>query len=103
MRKAVFFMIGILSITTGMPQLVLSQEPGGEIFIAGTAPSQRPQNAPMIREFAKPDGWYEHALKGISQPYPYSLRFLEDQGAWYTPFNHPGMAGRYDIRDLAKR
>ena len=24
--------------------------------------------------------------------------FLEDQGNWYTPFNHPGMTGRYDIR-----
>jgi hypothetical protein len=42
--------------------------------------------------------WYAQALTGISQPFPYSLRFLEDQGNWYTPFNRPGMPGRYDIR-----
>jgi hypothetical protein len=52
----------------------------------------------MIREVRKPQGWYTRALTGISQPYPSSLRFLEDQGNWYTPFNHPGMQGRYDIR-----
>ena len=48
--------------------------------IAGTQPSHRPQGAPVI------------------QPYPYSLQFLEDQGNWHTPFTHPGMHGRYDIR-----
>jgi hypothetical protein len=34
----------------------------------------------------------------VSQPYPASLRFLEDQGNWYTPFNRPGMLPPYDIR-----
>lgn len=66
--------------------------------IAGTRPSERPAGAPVIREVQKPEGWYTRALTGISQPYPPSLRFLEDQGNWYTPFNHPGMHGRYDIR-----
>ena len=66
--------------------------------IAGTNPSQRPQGAPKIEEVIKPEGWYSRALTGISQPYPSSLRFLEDQGNWYTPFNRPGMPGRYDIR-----
>ncbi len=42
--------------------------------------------------------WYREALTGVERPYPYSLKFLEDQGAWYTPFNRPGMTGRYDIR-----
>jgi len=66
--------------------------------IAGVDPSQRPVGAPVIETVVKPAGWYTTALTGISQPYPQSLRFLEDQGNWYTPFNEPGMAPRYDIR-----
>ena len=66
--------------------------------IAGVTPYQRPAGAPVIQEVDKSGGWYSRALTGISQPYPNSLRFLEDQGNWYTPFNRPGMPGRYDIR-----
>lgn len=66
--------------------------------IAGTTPSQRPAGAPVITEFVKPEGWYSQALYGVERPYPYSLRFLEDQGAWHTPFNRPGMPGPYDLR-----
>lgn len=95
MRKmgvAVAMLIGVVS------GLVLADPAGGGYPIAGTQPSERPAGAPMIREVRKPQGWYTRALTGISQPYPSSLRFLEDQGNWYTPFNHPGMQGRYDIR-----
>ncbi len=66
--------------------------------IAGVEPYQRPAGAPVIQEVDKSGGWYSRALTGISEPYPNSLRFLEDQGNWYTPFNRPGMPGRYDIR-----
>jgi hypothetical protein len=66
--------------------------------IAGTQPSERPAGAPTVTEVQRPKGWYARALTGISQPYPPSLRFLEDQGDWYTPFIRPGMHGRYDIR-----
>ena len=66
--------------------------------MAGIQPSQRPSGAPVIAQVQKGLGWYAQALTGVSQPYPESLRFLEDQGNWYTPFNHPGMPGRYDIR-----
>jgi hypothetical protein len=95
MRKmgvAVAMLIGVVSGP------VFANPVGGEYPIAGTQPSERPAGAPMIREVRKPQGWYTRALTGISQPYPSSLRFLEDQGNWYTPFNHPGMQGRYDIR-----
>lgn len=71
---------------------------GGGYPIAGTQPSSRPAGAPVVREVRKPEGWYTEALTGISKPYPASLGFLEDQGNWYTPFNRPGMVGRYDIR-----
>ena len=103
MGKAILLVAGFLSVWTGMPGFVLSSEAGTDVFVAGTAPDQRPVNAPVIGEFSKGDGWYRHALRGITQPYPNSLKFLEDQGAWYTPFNHPGATGRYDIRGLADR
>jgi len=66
--------------------------------IGGTQPSQRPQGAPVISTVRKEPGWYERALTGVSRPYPHSLRFLEDQGNWSTPFIRPGMHGPYDIR-----
>ncbi len=69
-----------------------------EYPIAGVTPDRRPDNAPVIDDVVKAPGWYAQALTGISRPYPQSLRFLEDQGNWYTPFNHPGPEGRYDIR-----
>lgn len=101
MRRAITFVICVVPVVVGTSVLVLAVEADKTPYIAGTAPDQRPKGAPMVREFKKPAGWYEHAVKGIVPPYPYSLRFLEDQGAWYTPFNHPGMTERYDIRGLA--
>jgi hypothetical protein len=69
-----------------------------EPFIAGTTPSQRPVGAPVIVDVQRDAEWYRRALTGISTPYPASLRFLEDQGNWYTPFTRPGMLPPYDIR-----
>jgi len=67
-------------------------------YIAGVAPQSRPAQAPVLSSYAKPDGWYGHALSGVWWPYPASLKFLEDQQNWYTPFTRPGMTGPYDIR-----
>ncbi|WP_323032322.1 hypothetical protein [Paracoccus sp. (in: a-proteobacteria)] len=67
-------------------------------FTAGTTPWERPAAAPVITEMQKTAEWYGSALTGVEQPYPASLRFLEDQGAWFTPFIWPGMTGPYDIR-----
>ena len=67
-------------------------------FIAGTTPWKRP-DAPVVTEVVKPEGWYQRALTGIEAPFPASLRFLEDQGNWFTPFIHPGMLAPYDIRN----
>ena len=71
--------------------------------IAGLTPYQRPAGAPVIKEFKKTKEWYVRALHGVSEPYPYSLHFLEDQGAWYTPFIYPGMTPPYDIRGWRKQ
>lgn len=70
-------------------------EPG---FVAGTSPAERPAGSPTITAVTRTEQWYQRALLGVAPPYPSSLRFLEDQGEWYTPFNHPGMTGPYDIR-----
>jgi len=67
-------------------------------FVAGVKPDRRPEGAPVVKEYRKDAAWYERALTGITPPYPYSLKFLEDQGAWYTPFIHPGMLPPYDLR-----
>jgi hypothetical protein len=69
-----------------------------EAFIAGTTPSVRPANAPVIQQVTKSNDWYASALHGVDKPYPASLRFLEDQGNWFIPFIHAGMTGRFDIR-----
>jgi hypothetical protein len=69
-----------------------------EFPVAGVRPWERPAGAPVITSFARSPAWFKRALTGISEPFPPSLRFLENQGAWYTPFNRPGMPGRYDIR-----
>lgn len=68
-------------------------------IVAGLTPGQRPTDAPRISTFEKSAAWYRQALTGLTAPHPASLRFLEDQGAWHTPFTRPGMTGRYDIRN----
>lgn len=70
-----------------------------DVFIAGVDPSVRPANAPVITETFKDDAWYASALSGVEEPYPDSLKFLEDQGGWFNPFIRPGMTGFYDIRN----
>ncbi|MCB1875552.1 MAG: hypothetical protein KDH88_06205 [Chromatiales bacterium] len=91
-KTATMALLSLASLSVGTPS------PCAELPVAGTAPYQRPQGAPVITTFAKNGAWYERALHGITRPYPASLRFLEDQGAWHTPFNHPGMTAPYDIR-----
>lgn len=87
------FRTGVVLLHVGAADPVAGEEP-----VAGLRPSQRPAGAPVIHEMQKEGQWYREALTGVLPPYPYSLKFLEDQGAWSTPFNRPGMTGRYDIR-----
>lgn len=69
------------------------------IDIAGVEPDKRPVNAPVQQEVNRDNVWYKKQLHGVTSPYPKSLRFLELQGRWYTPFSQPGMPGRYNIRN----
>ena len=70
--------------------------------VAGTQPHARPAGAPQITTVARDQAWLQRATHGISQPLPPSLRWLDDQGNWYTPFNRPGMPPPYDIRGWHK-
>lgn len=88
------------------PQVALAAEsPRNSVplFVAGLVPSQRPASAPAIRKFILSADWRKQSLSGVSKPIPASLGFLDHQGAWYTPFNHPGMTGYYDLRNWHPR
>jgi hypothetical protein len=76
---------------------------GAEYPISGVNPAERPAGAPTITEHVKGQSWYSQALTGLAAPYPSSFSFLENQGAWYTPFIHPGMPGYYDLRGWHER
>ena len=66
--------------------------------IAGLTPDQRPAGAPVIRKLIKPPGWEQRFTRGIEGPLPASLRWMADQGAWFTPFDRPGATSPYDLR-----
>jgi hypothetical protein len=76
--------------------LSTSAASAGAYPVAGLTPYQRPANAPVLVANRALDG--KTALHGVSSPTPDSLKFLGDQGAWFTPFIHPGMTGPYDLR-----
>ncbi|MDP1651323.1 MAG: hypothetical protein Q8L56_01220 [Rhodocyclaceae bacterium] len=65
--------------------------------VAGLQPDRRPA-LPVIDDVARPAEWYQRAFSGVETPYPWTLRFVNDQGNWHNPFMAPGMTGRYDIR-----
>jgi hypothetical protein len=65
--------------------------------VAGLTPEQRPMGAPRIT--ADPPLDQKRALHGITEPVtPSIVKFLEQQGGWYTPFTLPGMPSPYDPR-----
>ncbi len=68
------------------------------VAVAGLAPFQRPDGAPQLMVAPPHDAAGGRALHGVSQPVPPSLKFLRDQGNWYSPFDQPGAPRPYDIR-----
>jgi hypothetical protein len=69
-----------------------------QTVVGGITPSERPAGAPQIESISRDAAWFKRALTGVSTPHPPSLRFLDHQGEWHTPFNRAGMTGPYDIR-----
>lgn len=67
--------------------------------IAGVAPSQRPEGAPVVSTVANAAQLETRLLHGITKPVPESIQhWVKDQGGWFNPFSRPGMPGRYDLR-----
>ena len=75
-----------------------SAETASNYPIAGTAPWQRPDGAPVLEWVKREQEWFQKSLTGINRPYPRSLYFLDNQGYWYTPFVQQGMLPPYDLR-----
>ncbi len=74
---------------------------GADEFIAGLEPAVRPEGAPVIDRVSRSEAQRANALRGIEAPVPVDVQQMVDsQGNWYTPFEHPGMIGPYDIRRL---
>jgi hypothetical protein len=80
-----------------------AEQETGSYPVAGLEPAKRPQGAPTITNNDKGKEWLAQSLTGVTKPYPDTLRFLYSQGGWYTPFDHPGMVGRYDLRSWHKK
>lgn len=89
----------ISPLTAGLPLPAPAAATARTDATAGLTPYQRPANAPVIQAFTPDAAWRARALTGIREPIPASLDFLNQQGAWYTPFNQPGMPGYYDLRN----
>jgi hypothetical protein len=95
-------MFGSALICCGISVAAVAGDEDG--FVAGAKPHERPADAPVLVDTGekKPKEWYDNAVTGVEPPFPYSFKFLDDQGNWYTPFNRPGMTGPYDIRNWHK-
>ena len=93
-RTAVFLCGGSLFLAAGAGGLAIAAP------VAGLSPFERPPGAPVIRKPMVSPERAARLTQGVDQPLPRGLEFLKDQGAWYTPFDHPGMAGPYDLRQL---
>lgn len=90
----------VLTVTLGHIGFYAGIGLAQDSYVAGTRPDVRPAAAPRTQVVAKDAGWMARATAGVAEPHPTSLKFLNDQGNWYTPFDRPGMPGPYDIRQL---
>jgi hypothetical protein len=85
---------GIVSVAS----VAASAEPQ---VVGGLTPDRRPDGLPRVGATGFTEEGWKRALHGIAEPHPASIdKWLDDQGGWFTPFTHPGMAAPYDIRNL---
>jgi hypothetical protein len=70
----------------------------GADFVAGSAPAQRPVNAPAIKRHQITPETLGKRLHGIADPLPPNVVDAALAGAWFMPLAHPGMTGPYDLR-----
>lgn len=70
----------------------------GADFVAGSAPAQRPANAPTIKQHQITPEALGKRLHGVADPLPPNVVDAALAGAWFMPLAHPGMTGPYDLR-----
>ncbi|MBL8565568.1 MAG: hypothetical protein JNM89_07630 [Hyphomicrobiaceae bacterium] len=98
-RGGIALLLSLAAVASIDVTIAGAQEPTDQ-FIAGTKPDRRPDRAPRIQTLDHDADWRAAALRGVSKPIPSSLRFVDDQGAWFTPFTRRNMPPPYDIRAL---
>jgi len=76
----------------------LSSFAWGADFVAGSAPAQRPANAPVIRQHQISPEALGKRLHGVADPLPNNVVDAALAGSWFMPIAHPGMTGPYDLR-----
>lgn len=92
------FGLAVAALTRAQSGVVVEGEPP-QHFVAGLAPYERPQGAPILVKAPAASIRAKESLHGIVEPVPATITlFLKDQGAWYTPFSWPGAAPPYDLR-----
>ena len=70
----------------------------GASFVAGSAPAQRPVDAPTIKQHQITAESLGKRLHGVTDPLPPNVVDAALAGSWFMPLAHPGMTGPYDIR-----
>lgn len=95
-------LLGLIAGMIAAPPWIAASPAQAQQNIAGLRPHERPAAAPKTTTLVRDPRWLAGATEGIVEPVPPSLKFLQDQGDWYTPFIRPGMPGPYDIRGLHK-
>ena len=70
----------------------------GAGFVAGSAPGQRPTNAPTIKQHQMTPEALGKRLHGVADPLPNNVVDAAVAGSWFMPLAHPGMTGPYDLR-----
>ncbi len=98
--RSQFLLVGSAVVLVQAAVGIAGDKPPAYRYLAGSAPFQRPANAPVIKSRNVTPELRALALRGVVEPVPASLKFLNDQGAWYTPFDQAGMPGYYDLRQL---
>lgn len=67
-------------------------------FVAGTAPHQRPANAPKVQAHVVDAATLQTYLHGVAAPVPDNVRQVAATGAWFVPLRFAGMTPPYDPR-----
>ena len=98
-RPLAWALVPLLAATLTAPAALAQATPTAP-WVAGLAPDQRPEAAPVLAPLAVDAALQQQRLAGITTPWPGQVARIAEQGRWYSPMFRPGMPGRYDLRGL---